>query len=214
MPDSGSRGSRGDPRPPFFDSFDSDPPDAKAEFVAFSTAFLTAHPPPSMKRLERHATRAGLIFELNERLCADNFKKLKTYKNIGSTFQSWLWVVAERWCADLMRAHEPEDHIIPESDVVIPDGHPTPSEAHPDAGTPADELAIRAQQIEKIKRCLARMNPECRLLLTLWSEGWTPRDLIVALRSTLDNVQMGNRLHECRRVLRKLMLDAGLGGSQ
>ena len=214
MPDSGSRGSRGDPRPPFFDSFDSDPPDAKAAFVEFSTAFLTAHPPPSMKRLERYATRAGLIFELNERLCADNFKKLKTYKNIGSTFQSWLWVVAERWCADLLRAYEKNEPIILESELVRPDGNPAPLEDHPDSGTSADELAIRAQQIEKVKRCLAKMNPESRLLLQLWSEGWTAKELIVLVRSNLNNVQMGNRLHECRRRLRKLMLDAGLGGTQ
>ena len=216
MPDSGSRVVRGDPWPGFLDKLDSDPVSAKAEFVELSTAFLTAHPPPAMRRMEKYATRGGLIFELNERCCADDFSKLRTYRNANRAFQSWLFVVADRWCADQLTKSDREDQMIVQSDLERPDGSPTPFDREPDPGKSPEAQAIDRERQELIDRCIKRLSPRCQFLLTLWSQGHAPREIAKMLPPPpLTNKQVGDQLDDCRDQLRKLCLkEAAVAGSK
>lgn len=204
----------GDPSPPFLAKLDSDPVRAKAEFCEFSAAFLTAHPPPALVRLGDYGSRQGFIWEFNERMCADDFRRLRTYENRGLPFAGWLWVSASNWFRDELEKYtRPERLTVAESQLQRPDGAPIPTEEFPDPGKSPEERAREDELRRRIGRALLKLRPLCIRLLWLDSLGYRPREMQKDVQQlgmgTLTNVQISERLRACKAHLKNLLIEGG-----
>lgn len=178
------------------DLLDSDPDRAWEEFHAFAWKLAQLRQPGPMARMS-HEDREDLLADTVQDFQADNFRRLRMYRNQGKPFAVWFWQVLRRRALDRLKAEKRRAH--EEIPYGIADTTPLPIE----------EVGSRAA-LEDVREVIKQLSPRCQLLLLATAEGYKPKDLLgVSSLPYTDNKKLADHLKNCRRSLIKAMAKRG-----
>jgi len=159
--------------------------------------------PPKRLRLWPAAEREDAIQELLFHFVERDFRVLRQYRDQGDPFCKWFTVVAGHRLYDMWQERMRRLEFEP-----IDPERPEPSPPEPNPGT---HRGIR----DRVRNCMAQMNPFCRLLLI--GEivgGYTPKELSVLMGwGPRSNQEVGDKLRPCRSALKKCLLASGVDAS-
>jgi DNA-directed RNA polymerase specialized sigma24 family protein len=190
-----------DPWPPFLDALDSEPAKAWEGFYRFAVRLLRSRPPRIFASLSIEE-REDVISTIVLHCCRDEFRMLRTYRNMGRPFAAWLVLVARNRALDRLKqiARAPSNRGL-EMDRSQP----------VDPRATALEVAEVGQALEVTRRCIGELGESCRLLLWGAAEGLTPKGLTSLLGWPTDwNKKASDALRECRRQLRLRLAECGV----
>jgi RNA polymerase sigma factor (sigma-70 family) len=195
------------PWPEFLNLLDQDANAAFQEFYQFLYKLLTVRPPQGMRSLSETESE-DLLQEIVLHCVQDDFRVLRQYRPQGRPFAAWLYVLAHNKCLDCLRrrSRSPELH----SQFNYGVGEDSLGGGVDSDLTPEKRAGLR-DVISTVKGCLSRLRQYCRLLLQLAAEEYTPREMVLLLGWPPDkNKKVSDDLRECRRQLRKVMVEEGI----
>ncbi len=188
--------------PSFIACLEQNPARAFREFYAFAWKLLRAFPPPAMRGFSVD-DRDDLIAEVILHCVKNDMRVLRSYRDMGHAFASWLLVVAQYKALDLLRSQSSPWR---PSLRLEPDGTgsaPPPVHAR---GARPDELAISRRNFELVMRIVREMAPEDQILLLASAEGYPPRDLVRLLGRPAEQAKkVSDDLRYCRKRLKRLL---------
>jgi DNA-directed RNA polymerase specialized sigma24 family protein len=181
------------PWPHFLDLLDKDPRRALEGLHVFAWKLFQTRPPSIFGRLDV-ADREDRISDLVLACYRDDFRKLRSYRNLGMPFAAWLSTVLVRQILDWIRTHRPTDEL---TDLM---------------GAAHDNPPVLGRLVEeRLSRCMDRMSDKCRLYLVCVAEGMKPREITVLLRLPAgENKRVSDDLRHCLRRLRELLIAEGI----
>src|SRR5512147_2491143 len=91
------------PWPSFLDLLDEDPRRALEGLHTYAWKLFAARPPSILARLSS-ADREDRVAELVLSCHRDDFRRLRTYRNVGKSFAAWLTTVLVRQVMDWRRS--------------------------------------------------------------------------------------------------------------
>jgi RNA polymerase sigma factor (sigma-70 family) len=190
--------------PSFLDLLDSDPNNAFADIYRYAVDLLTNTPPRPMRSLPSE-DRQDLIHQIVFHCVANDFQVMRRYINKGKPFSSWFYATAHNKCLDYLRARE---------------ARPKGVSIHSDSDNPGyenilsnpgidDETRLDLKDlIDVVRKALTQLGENCRLLLEMAADGFTPREMVTVLRLPPDqNKKVSDNLRYCRRLLKKELAD-------
>jgi len=182
------------PWPVFLDLLDSDPRRALEGLHVFAWKLSEARPPSVLRRLPL-VDRQDRVADLVLSCCQDNFRKLRSYRNVGKPFAAWLATVITHQVLDWLKSQRPLDEL---TDLV----------AAPHADPPA---MLSARVTESLHKCLGCMSEKCRIYLACTADGMKPRDIALLLRlPEHENKRVSDDLRHCMKRLRALLIAQGV----
>lgn len=180
--------------PTFLDGIDSHPEEAFAGLHEFCWRLLLSRPPRVFGDLstdDRHDLTADLV----ARLAADDFARLRTYRDRGLPFAGWVSRIATNMALDLFRKRKLAAALEPD---------PPPAVAH------AAETLDRSRLLEAVREALRRIRRKCRLLLEAAADGYKPKEIALLLGYPPGaGKQVSDDLRSCRRTLKRMLEEGG-----
>jgi DNA-directed RNA polymerase specialized sigma24 family protein len=151
----------------------------------FTVRALTAVPPSVFSRCRLSPEqREDVLSETVKHLCEDDFSRLRKYSDRGGPFAAWLSTVASNIAKKTYRK---------ERRPPIPQPSPEP------------RITLSPRFEEAISRCTKSLSKRCQALISLDQLGYKPQAIVHLLGRELTNVQVGNALVHCRRMLAKCL---------
>jgi DNA-directed RNA polymerase specialized sigma24 family protein len=176
--------------PSFLDLLDSDPGGALQGLYEFAWRLSKSRPPSILLRLDP-ADREERVSELVLKCYDQDFRKLRTYKDMGRPFAAWLNTVLDRQVRDWYRAEKPMEDV-------------------PDIPEPQQDgsLVLTARARAIVRGCIDRMTDKCKLYLGCVADGLKPRETAALLLG--DSKQISDDTRHCLRKLREMLLAEGI----
>ena len=184
--------------PPFLDLLDSNPGRARELFHRFAWALFKARPPSILHSLQP-ADREDRISDLVMSCSRDSFRKLRQYKNTGSTFAAWLSVVLDRDVRAWMRSRKPVEEVTEVS-----------------ARTKSDTgLGLLGRISGSVQSGLRQIGTKCRVYLGYRADGLKPKEIVEELgMSASGNKRVSDDLRYCMVRLRDFLVARGVRPSE
>lgn len=182
------------PWPHFLELLDTDPRRALEGLHVFAWKLFESRPPAIMRKLDP-AERQDRIADLVLSCCRDDFRKIRSYRDVGKPFSAWLGIVLCRQVLDWMRTQRP---VIELRDAI-------------GAIEPAPQPGISDRVLGCLNRCLGQMTEKCRLYLACFAEGMKPKEVALLLRLPPgDNKRVSDDLRHCLNRLRAMLVSEGI----
>lgn len=193
--------------PTFLDEIDSSPNSAKRKFYEFSRKLLKIRPPRYVRSLSEDDLQ-DFAHDFFMYCCKDNFKTLRKYKDRGSAFAGWLYVVANRKAIDWIRSNTKEPTVSMDN----------PGKSNRSSGDDTDSLLnfifdrepgpdIRAgwkDLLEFIYECIEKLAPSYQILLKAAAEGKSPKEIAILVG---DPGKSNKAISDDLRYARKKLID-------
>lgn len=181
------------PWPEFLGLLDSSPTLALDGLYRFTWKLMAARPPRiyrSMSREDREDCVVDLVVGLADR----DFRRLRTYRDHGRPFASWLCTTATRHAIRWLVGRRATVEL--PADLAADDPAPDPV-----LGSLRDEIA----------ECMAKLSPKCRTYLICLADGMRPRDVVQFLRLDMEeNRAVSDDTRYCKEKLRSLLASRGI----
>lgn len=183
--------------PGFLDRIDDEPEEVRRALLSGVYAYLIASLPPAFRWFPEDR-RHDLAVETALSLAAADFRKVRTYRDRGGRFASWLLLVANNHAKDVWRR---------ERKMVSVDEVPEPPRDRRTENDPAAKL-----DADRIRAAILEMGRRCRLILIgRLDRGWSNRDLCRLFPDPgVDNKVVGNWYRECRLKLVEKLRRVGI----
>jgi RNA polymerase sigma factor (sigma-70 family) len=194
-------------RPDFLDLLAENPDKAFREFYTFAYRLLKLKPPREMYRLSE-TDAEDVTHEVILHCVRDDFRVLKQYQYKGKPFVAWLYIVAQNKCLDFLRKRKTASDYVSSGSIT--------EEIALDQSSSAADIIIEKQTDLKValgitKKCLSKLGQYCQLLLQLAADEYMPREMVLILGWSDDkNKKVSDDLRDCRRRLRKLIVQSGI----
>jgi hypothetical protein len=188
--------------PTFLGDLDQEPRLARAAFLELGYRFLVARPPRACRwlpALEPHDVALEVLFSL----AADDFRRLRSYRDRGQPFVYWLARVADRKAQDMAKRIKKGETIAQKGEV-----YENAVETVAGAAVETDPL-LR----ERVHAALASFQGSLCHCLLVWRlvRGYSNLEIAMLLRWPQDrNADVGNRYARCRRALIARLAEAGI----
>ncbi len=192
--------------PSFLNYLEKDPKRAASDFYIFVSTFLKTCPPRQFKSLN-YDEKKDCIQEIVVHCIENDFRVLRSYKNVGKPFAAWFYFIARNKILDCIRKSGKEESF--ETEL----GWNKSELEAARSSNPGDSLSIKFEQgktLEVVRTCLALIDEKCRLLLKLAAEEYLPREMVKILG--LPDAQakkISNDLGYCRKKLANLLYEKG-----
>lgn len=189
-----------DPWPAFLDRLDTDPDKAWEEFYVFAWRLVRLRTPVVFRTLSEE-DQADLLEDVLQDLQQDNFRQLRSYRNLGRPFAAWFWAVLRNRTLDHVkytrrRAHESLTDLL---------------EPLEDLGASPEVQAELGELLTHVEAALEHLSPQCQLLLKAAAEGYKPKELQVLLGlGAGENKKLSDQLRHCRKKLTDELEQAGI----
>jgi RNA polymerase sigma factor (sigma-70 family) len=190
--------------PDFLNWLDSDREKATGAFYEFVKHLINSAPPHSIRSLSE-ADREEFIQQFTLDVAENNFRMLHMYENRQQPFAAWLAVVMHRKCLDYLRSKGREKAFYEELSQRELEHKKDYSDESEFNKTAYPEV------IRTIKRQMKELPEQCRLLLELAADEFTPREMTQALGlPPSQNKVISDQLRYCRKRLKQLLANAGI----
>jgi len=185
------------PWPDFLSLLDEDPRRALEGLHVYVWKLFEARPPAILRKLDL-SEREDRIADLVLSCYRDDFRRLRTYRNVGKPFAAWLTTVLVRQVLTWVRSQKPANEL---TDSI--------------GAEEATPLGLSGRVTESLRRCLGRMTEKCQLYLACLADGMKPREIAVLLRLPEgDNKRISDDLRHCLRRLREMLLAEGVNADE
>ena len=192
--------------PEFLDKLDSDPDNAFADFYKIALRVLKSTPPVPMRSLPSDDIEE-LTNDIVYHCVKDNFRILRQYKPMGKPFAAWFYIIATNKCRDYFRSRGRRPQTISihgsANELSLENKLRNP-------GNNGEKKYDLKKLLSFTRVSIEKLGDYCRLLLEMAADEFTPREMVAVLRLPKDhNKKVSDDLRECRRKLKKLLVDEG-----
>ncbi len=191
--------------PAFLLSLDESPKLALREFYEFLHKAFQRYPPKAF-RMVREDDRADVIHDIVVHCCENDFRVLRTYRDLGVPFGVWLNVIATRRIIGQLRKRRGVDKTADR--IEIDDWF---EEMYAGGALSPDRDVARRVLLHVTMNAIGELGERCQMLLLAAAEGFKPHEMLDFLGDTdLTNKQVSDALRECRRQLRRRIKKVGI----
>ena len=175
--------------PEFLNRLDSHPDEAKRTFFDLSYRYLIASPPRAFYWFNED-DRLDLASGVLLRLVDDEFRRLRKYRDQGTSFLGWLRISANNYAKDVWKRQKWEQPL--DDDVPLPDPNSNPVNT------------FDKKDIDRVREVIFSVEDRMCLRVLVWRllYEFTNKEMTIKLGWSPDrNGEVGNIFRTCRMAL-------------
>ena len=196
--------------PDFLDELDTHPQRAAEAFYRFTFRLIQVAPPRVLNQLDQ-GDRDDLVQDVVVYCIRDDFRVLRTYKDVGKPFAAWLFFMIRNRVLDRLKSRSRKDRtIVRDRSESSPEGLER-SDAEVPRGADSSDRASFTEVLGVVRRLMQSLDEHCRLLLRMAGDELTPREMTRLLGWPPErSKKVSDDLRYCRKKLFSLLAEKGI----